>query len=84
MEIIMKGSKDNILIKDCMDFVPMQDGTKLGDKKYCDLSFQCQQIGYYSEFCKWFNAAGELVEQDYLCTGQKVKKEEVHKDEEAH
>jgi len=83
VDIIIKNMRDDILDKDCPDFVPMKDGTILGDKKYCDLSFQCKQIGYYSEYCKFFDANGELVEQDYLCTGKKVKMEEVLKDEEA-
>jgi len=83
VDIIIKNTKDDILDKDCPDFLSLLDGTKTGEKKYCDLSFQCKQIGYYSEYCKFFNAKGELVEQDYLCTGKKVKIEEVLKDEEA-
>lgn len=82
-DIIIKGIKDDILDKDCSDFIPMEDGTIIGEKKYCDLSFQCKQIGYYSEYCKFFDAQGNLVEQDYLCTGKKVKLEETKKDEEA-
>lgn len=83
VEIIIKDMKDDILDKDCSDFVPMDDGTIIGDKKYCNLSFHCKQIGYYSEYYKFFNAKGELVEQDYLCTGKKVRLEETRKDEEA-
>ena len=83
VDIIIKDMKDDILDKDCMDFVPLDDGTIIGDKKYCNRSFQCKQIGYYSEYCKFFNVKGEIVEQDYLCTGKHVKPEETRKDEEA-
>lgn len=83
VDIIIKNKKDDILDKDCIDFVPWDDGTIIGDKKYCDLSFDCKQIGYYSEYCKFFNTQGELVEQDYLCTGKKVHLKETRKDEKA-
>jgi len=83
VDIIINKPKDDILDKDCMDFVPLEDGTIIGEKKYCNLSFQCKQVGYYSEYCKFFNAQGEIVVQDYLCTGKKVLIEEALKDEEA-
>ena len=75
--------RDDILDKDCMDFIPMEDGTIVGEKKYCDLSLKCRQTGYYSEYCKFFNSEGIIVEQDYLCTGKKVHPKETMKDEEA-
>lgn len=81
-DIIFKDNTD-ILIKDCLDFVPLADGTKTGEKKYCNLSFLCKQVGYYSEYTELFDADGSLIARDYLCTGKKVKPEEVMKDEEA-
>lgn len=83
VDIIIKNMKDDVLDKDCPDFISMEDGTIVGEKKYCNRSFQCKQIGYYSEYCKFFNAKGELIEQDYLCTGKKVRFEESRRDEEA-
>jgi hypothetical protein len=69
--------------KDCEDFVPLSDGTKIGDRKYCDRSKECRQydpitrMGYLSEWHEWrefyINEKGELVEEDmrdYLCTGK--------------
>lgn len=82
-ELIIKGEKDDILKKDCPDFVPLNDGTKFGDKKYCDLSFECKQVGMVSEFVKMFNVKGELIAEDYLCTGKYAKWEERGRDEEA-
>jgi hypothetical protein len=84
MDIIIKNKKDDVLDKDCNDFRPLDDGTIIGDKKYCNHSFECRQIGYYSEYCKFFDDKGNIVLQDYLCTGKLVKKDEVQKDEEAH
>lgn len=55
--------------KDCPDFVPLNDGTIHGDKKYCDLSFECKQIGMYSEYVELYDLQGNLIEMDYLCTG---------------
>jgi hypothetical protein len=83
MDIIIKDQKDDILDKDCVDFVPMDDGTIIGEKKYCNLSFQCKQIGYYSEYCEFFDENGNVVLRDYLCTGKKMRIEEINKDEEA-
>ena len=83
MDILIKDMKDDILDKDCIDFIPLDDGTIIGDKKYCNRSFQCKQIGFYSEYCKFFDNKGNVVVQDYLCTGKIVKPEEVLKDEEA-
>ena len=83
VDIIIKNKKDDILIKDCQDFIPLNDGTKFGDKKYCDLSFECKQIGMVSEFVKMFDVNGKLISEDYLCTGKYAKWEERSKDEEA-
>jgi len=84
MDIIMKGSKDDILVKDCPDFIPLEDGTIIKEKKYCDLSFKCKQIGYRSEYCQFFDAVGELVLQEYLCTGKRIRKEDAQDEEAAH
>lgn len=83
VDIIIKDMKDDILDKDCVDFVPLDDGTIIGDKKYCNLSFDCKQIGYYSEYCEFYDKDGNLVLRDYMCTGKKVHPEETRKDEEA-
>jgi len=83
MDIIIKNNGKNILIKDCPDFKVMEDGTLCGEKKYCDHSFECRQVGYYSEYYQFFDIQGNVVVQDYLCTGQKVLKEDINKDEKA-
>lgn len=83
VDIIIKSKKDDILDKDCIDFKALDDGTLLGDKKYCDRSFDCKQVGFYSEYCQFFNADGELVLHDYMCTGKYVKPDETKRDEEA-
>jgi len=69
--------------KDCADFVPLDDGTIAGDKKYCNLSFECKQMEMYSEFVKFLNEQGVIVLQDYMCTGKYAIWEERSKDEEA-
>jgi hypothetical protein len=38
-EILEQSRKD----KDCKDFIPLEDGTIVGDWRYCSLSFQCMQ-----------------------------------------
>ena len=83
-EIIMKGKKDDILDKDCVDFIPLEDGTIHGEKKYCNLSLQCRQIGMKSDYVEFFDPkTGELVGHDYFCTGKKPIFEERFIDEEA-
>jgi hypothetical protein len=85
-DIIIPGKykKRDVLDKDCPDFVPMKDGTIVGDKKYCDLSFQCKQLGMKSEFVKAVDPkTGEIIFHDYLCTGQYAIFEERSDDEEA-
>lgn len=85
-EIIIPKYKDphNVdVVKDCVDFVPLNDGTLSGDRKYCDRSTQCKQydpircMGYLSEWHEWnefyTDEAGKLVKEmthDYLCTGK--------------
>ena len=84
-EIFIKHMNDyNIFTKDCEDFAPLEDGTITKEKKYCNLSFQCRQTGYYSEYCDIYDKKGVLIERDYLCTGKLMKhKDEILIDEEA-
>lgn len=82
--IIIKDEKDNILDKDCLDFIPLEDGTIHGEKKYCNLSFECRQIGYKSDYVEFFDPkTGELIDHDYFCTGKKPIFEERMLDEKA-
>ena len=73
-----------ILNKDCLDFVPLKDGTIKGDFKYCDLSTQCRQVGMKSDYYEFYdhNLSSNIF--DYFCTGCYVDKdnEEDIKDEE--
>ena len=75
--IIIPGERDPIKRgKDCPDFVPLKDGTLTGDGKYCDLSFQCKQIGFWSEYVQIKDPQTlKLLEQDYLCRGVYADKE---------
>lgn len=61
-----------LLIKDCPSFIPLKDGTILGDERYCDLSFQCKQTGMISKYVEFISPEGEVV-YDFLCTGNKIK-----------
>ena len=71
-EIILKNKKDDILDKECEDFVALKDGTIHGEKKYCDLSLECRQMGYKSDYVEFFDPkTGKLIGHDYLCTGKK-------------
>jgi len=70
--------------KDCADFCPLNDGTKTGDPKYCNLSFQCKQIGYKSDWVQIIDwKTNEVKDHDYLCTGMKVGEEDKGQDDEA-
>lgn len=91
-ELIIKSTVDHHdpdKPKDCPDFVPLNDGTIRGDKKYCDRSKECSQynpevgMGYYSEYHDYYefytDENGELKKElvhDYLCTGNFPKWEE--------
>jgi len=82
--IIIKDKKDDILDKDCIDFIPLEDGTIHGEKKYCNLSLQCRQIGMKSDYVEFFDPKTcELVGIDYFCTGKNPIFEERFIDEEA-
>lgn len=85
-EIIIPKQKDPHdvdLEKDCPDFVPLNDGTITGDRKYCNLSFQCKQIGMLGQYVEKYDANGNLIERDYLCTGKKPIFEERSEDSKA-
>lgn len=81
--IVKKDPHDPDKPKDCADFVPLNDGTKTGDRKYCDLSRQCRQSDMLSEWHEYYefytdekgNVVRELI-HDYLCTGNKPVWEE--------
>jgi len=84
-EIIIPNKKDphdDDALKDCGDFTPLKDGTISGDKRYCELSFLCKQIGMLG---RWVivEKDGEIVARDYLCTGKKPIWEERSEDEKA-
>jgi len=89
--IVAKKSPYNVdTPKDCKDFVPLNDGTIAGDKKYCDLSRYCSQPYMYAEWHEWFefftDDTGKVCQEkcfDYLCTGKHPIWEERSKDEEA-
>jgi len=61
-----------LLVKDCISFVPLKDGTINGDERFCDLSFKCKQTGMISKYVEVTHPDGN-VEYDFLCTGCKVK-----------
>ncbi len=71
----------DILIKNCADFVPLKDGTYSGDKKYCDRSLECKQIGMYSEWYRFYNNETGEYDMDYFCTGKHPNEEQKGKDE---
>jgi len=71
--IIKLGTKHN---KDCSDWVPLPDGTKTGDPKYCGLSRQCKQLGMKSDWYRFYDHSTGEHSFDYFCTGMYVKQEE--------
>ncbi len=68
--------------KDCSDFVSLKDGTIRGDRKYCELSFQCKQVGMLGQWVE-ITKPGEEPVRDYLCTGKCPIWEERSEDENA-
>lgn len=68
-----------LLTKDCVDFVPLKDGTVHGDEKYCDLSFKCKQTGMRSEYVEITLKNSEVI-YDFLCTGCKIEDSEENKE----
>lgn len=68
--------------KDCEDWCPLQDGTKTGDPKYCDLSLKCRQIGMKTDYYDFFNHETKEYDFDYFCTGFFVTEENKKDDDE--
>ena len=68
--------------KDCIDWVPLKDGTMLGDPKYCDLSQYCRQIGMKTDWYHFFNYETKEYDFDYFCTGIVVNEETKKDDDE--
>jgi hypothetical protein len=68
------------LNKDCVDWVPLNDGTNTGDSKYCNLSLQCRQLNMKSD---WYEFNDPLFGNtfDYFCTGMYANKND-NQDEE--
>lgn len=72
-------TKDSIKYKkDCGDFQCLDDGTIMGECKYCNLSMICRQvdilpngetIGMESHYLPIVDAAGDVLEWQYFCTG---------------
>jgi len=64
--------------KDCCDFQPLQDGTILGECKYCNLSLNCRQVDLSGDKPISMEAnylpiadpkTGEIIEHQLFCTG---------------
>ena len=65
--------------KDCYDFICLEDGTVLGEHKYCQLSMECQHKDYdengksipmKTHILPVINTrTGEVVEHQMTCTG---------------
>lgn len=64
--------------KDCPDFQCLNDGTIIGDPKYCNLSTQCRQIdvlrngkviGMEAHYLPIYDARKELLQHELFCTG---------------
>jgi len=78
-EIINLNKKNN---KDCRDWTPMPDGTKVGDTKYCALSLACRQINMKSDWIAFVDQNTNEMAFDYFCTGMYVTEETKDVDEE--
>ena len=70
--------------KDCEDFVPLEDGTKPGEPKYCDRSLDCRQFGMKTDYIEITDIkTGAIINHDYFCTGCYHIKGEMDPDEKA-
>lgn len=67
--------------KDCPDWCPLEDGTKTGDPKYCNLSLLCKQLGMRTDWYKFRDEHGNF-NFDYFCTGMYAADEDKGVDEE--
>jgi len=64
--------------KDCDDFVCLDDGTIVGECKYCNLSLKCRQIDILmggktmpmeANYLPVYGVDGKLVSEELFCTG---------------
>lgn len=75
-------TKRKLKEKDCQDFKPADDGTLVGDTKYCFYSFECKQIGMKTDWIYFTNPTTKSNDFDYLCTGMYATNENKSVDEE--
>jgi hypothetical protein len=68
--------------KDCCDWVPLKDGTKTCDQKYCDLSTLCRQLGMKTDWYHFYNHETREYDFDYFCTGMEITEENKKDDDE--
>jgi len=92
--ILTKTDAQKLREKDCQDFRSLDDGTLVGDPKYCKRSFTCRESGMKSDYALYSGPADGIVNgaivtliytdhYDYLCTGMYVKRDEKGLDEQA-
>jgi len=64
--------------KDCDDFVCLDDGTIVGECRYCNLSLMCRQVDFLlngetmpmeGNILPVYNEKGEITEHAIFCTG---------------
>jgi hypothetical protein len=79
-EIILLDNKKHD--KQCPDWVPLKDGTRCGDSKYCDLSTECKQIGMKTDWYEFRNEQTNEYDFDYFCTGMYATDENKRDDDE--
>jgi len=76
------SKSDVILVKDCMEFEPLKDGTMKGDFKYCDRSLECRQLGMKTDWYEFYNHETSSFDFDYFCTGCYATEENKKDDDE--
>ena len=74
-----KRSADSIKYgKQCDDFQCLNDGTIVGECRYCNLSLQCRQIDVSfdgttipmeSHFLPVYDISGKVISHELFCTG---------------
>ena len=69
--------------KDCPDFVPLDDGSRVGDPKYCNLSLECKQLQMKSDRIEITDLEGNIITCDYFCTGKFHIMDDMDPDEKA-
>lgn len=72
-------TKDSVKYnKDCGDFQCLEDGTIVGECKYCNLSLRCRQIDILpngetipmeSHYLPVYDTEGNLISHELFCTG---------------